>query len=429
MRTPRSMVKFVSGCMILAGSLLGGVFGTPSKDMPHGDQETAGFGIILLVIGIIMNVCSFKLDKKRKENLLELEKEKEATELKRKEQEKKKQIELIIYNKCLENNILNFDSKKNKDALLIIASSYGIEDIDEAQKMFYNAKERVEKENKERELKAAEERINRCRKNDQKIYDDAVKIINYKGKEKYLYSLKHDLERGRKALELGAKAEKIALYNMTAEAQKSDLAIWAGMANGIAGPGAAIATAYDLEKRNREAEENAEAVRESGRKLYSELKSIQANLPAALRAEEGMIQYIENRLFDDKNQHQKFKLLNISDIKYTINDGLNFDVEFKYDLRDELKLINSIATLDGSLKICVYDSENKLVASGYYNAEGMEKFDLKYKGLGNFDLNAVGFKGIRTRSCKCISSDYKEIDKDGEYKVVIEPNYLWLIEV
>ena len=102
MRTPRSMVKFVSGCMILAGSLLGGVFGTPSKDMPHGDQETAGFGIILLVIGIIMNVCSFKLDKKRKENLLELEKEKEATELKRKEQEKKKQIELIIYNKCLE---------------------------------------------------------------------------------------------------------------------------------------------------------------------------------------------------------------------------------------------------------------------------------------------------------------------------------------
>ena len=64
-----------------------------------------------------------------------------------------------------------------------------------------------------------------------------------------------------------------------------------------------------------------------------------------------MIQYIEDRLFDDKKQDDKLTMLNISNITYEINDGYNFNVEFTYNVSDNIKLINSKAILDGSLLI------------------------------------------------------------------------------
>lgn len=426
---PKSGSKIFSGILMMLGGTISGCFGNPAKDMPNGDPETAGLGIFMFIVGFGVFIYSFYSDKKKIENILEEKRQRQIKQSLIEKEERKNRAEMNIFNKCLENNVMNFDSKENCDALLLIASSYGIEDLEEAKKSFYNGKLKREEELKEKKLKNEEEKINKSRNSDKKIGDEDLKIANYKGKEKYTYSLKKDLEYGRKALELSGQAEKIGLSNMTAKAQKSDWVVWAGMANGIAGPGAAIATAYDIEKKNREAEKNIESVRESGRKLYSEAKNIQNNLPAALKAEEEMIQYIEDRLFDDKKQDDKLTMLNISNITYEINDGYNFNVEFTYNVSDNIKLINSKAILDGSLLIKVLDSEDELVATGYYNADGIRKFDLSYSGADKFDLNSTGFKGKKKVSCKCISSNYKEVDKDIEYKVIIEPNYLWFIEV
>ena len=294
--------------------------------------------------------------------------------------------------------------------------------------MYFEVKNSVEKEKQENRLRQINDKIMEQRDLDQKFYDNCVKISEYKGKRKYTYSLIKDLEYGKKALELSKTAQKIGAANIAARPQKSDSALWAGIANGIVGPGAAIATAYDIEKKNIESEKNVESIRKSGRKLYNESINIQNNLPSVLANEEKMLNYIEDRLYDDRNQTNKLELLNINNIKYEINDGFNFVIKFNYNLTKPVKIINSDAILDGTLEINVYDIENELVATGLYNADGFKYFDLNYSGSKKFDFDSTGFNGRKNVSCKCISKDYKKIDKDIKYNIEIKPYYLWIIE-
>lgn len=300
------------------------------------------------------------LIEKRKENQEKEQIEKEKIEQqeqiekeKIEQQEQREKAALKIYEKCSENNIMDFNSKKNTESLLLIANSFGIEDLEEAKEMFYSEK-----------AKSEQQIFLRTRKYNQELYDKSLEIANYRGKEKYLNSLKTDLE---------------LLEN---KSYREDIYMW---------------------------------------KIVTEIKMLA----------EIMVKHIEDRLFDDKNQKGKFKILNISDISYEINAGYNFVVNFKYNISKEIKLIESPAVLDGSLKISVYDKEKKLVAIGYYNAPGIRKFDLNYKSSNRLNLSSVGFSGngIKKASCKCISNNYEEIDKNSEYDVVIEPNYLWIIEI
>lgn len=140
-----------------------------------------------------------------------------------------------------------------------------------------------------------------------------------------------------------------------------------------------------------------------------------------------MKDYIEDKLFDDRFPEEKMKNLKISDIEYSITDGKNINVKAKYTNND-ITILNSPAILDGSLKIEIYNIKNCLIATGYYVAPGIEKFDLNYKGNDNFDLNFSGFSTEGKIDCICISDNYKKIDEDIEYRVEIKPYHLWIIE-
>ena len=293
-----------------------------------------------------------QIEKEKIEQQKQIEKEKieqqeQIEKEKIEQQEQREKAALKIYKKCSENNITDFNSKKNCESLLLIANSFGIEDLEEAKEMFYSEKAKHEQQT-----------FLGIRKDDQELYDESVKVANYRGKDKYLNSLEKDLE---------------LLKN------KKSRYTW---------------------------------------KLVTEIEMSANN----------MVEHIENRLFDDKNQKEKFKMLNISDISYEINAGYNFEVKFKYNVSGEIKLLESPAVLDGSLKISIYDKEKKLVAMGYYNARAISKFDFNYKSSNRPELSSVGFSG-KSALCICISNNYEEIDKNSEYDVVIEPNYLWIIEI
>lgn len=316
---------------------------------------------ILVYVGVSIELFSvalliFFIDSSKNKKAALIEKRKEEQEKAQIEKEKIEQQEprekaaLKIYKKCSENDIMDFNSKKNCESLLLIANSFGIEDLEEAKEMFYSEKAKHEQQT-----------FLEIRKYNQKSYDESVKIANCRGKEKYLNSLKKDLEL------------------LEDRSYREDIYTW---------------------------------------ELIMKIKMLAKN----------MVEHIENRLFDDKNQKEKFKMLNISDISYEINAGYNFEVKFKYNISGEIKLLESPAVLDGSLKISIYDKEKKLVAMGYYNAHAISKFDLNYKSSNRPELSSVGFSGKKAL-CKCISNNYEEIDKNSEYDVVIEPNYLWIIEI
>ncbi len=297
---------------------------------------------ILVYVGVSIELFSvalliFFIDSSKNKKAALIEKRKEEQEKAQIEKEKIEQQEprekaaLKIYKKCSENDIMDFNSKKNCESLLLIANSFGIEDLEEAKEMFYSEKAKHEQQT-----------FLEIRKYNQKSYDESVKIANCRGKEKYLNSLKKDLEL------------------LEDRSYREDIYTW---------------------------------------ELIMKIKMLAKN----------MVEHIENRLFDDKNQKEKFKMLNISDISYEINAGYNFEVKFKYNISGEIKLLESPAVLDGSLKISIYDKEKKLVAMGYYNAHTISKFDLNYKSSNRPELSSVGFSGKKAL-CKCISNNYEEID-------------------
>ena len=409
---PKSGLKLFGSLLSLSGGAMAGSL----------DEVIAILGILIFISGFVL--FFYSVSKNKNSNNITNNVSNEV----KKKNEYNNELAVKIYSKCLVKDIMDIDSAKNIDALGIIAYSYGVSDIDLAKEYFYMGEKIFKDRENEKKLKWNNEKVSKARENDLKVFEETKRIADIVGKDKYIYSLKNDLEYGYKALELSEQAKKIGLSNMNVKANKSDWAIWGGMANGIAGPAAGIATAMDIQRKNIEAEKNIQYVRESGKNLYNEAKKVQRDLPKALENEELMKKYLEDRLFDDRYPEEKMNYLKISNVEYFITEGRNFNIKAKYKCNKDITLIDSEAILDGSLKIEVYDIDNCLVATGYYVAPGIEKFDLNYKGNDGFDLNSSGFMKNGEINSICISDNYKEVDEDIEYRIEVKPYHLWIIE-
>ena len=136
---------------------------------------------------------------------------------------------------------------------------------------------------------------------------------------------------------------------------------------------------------------------------------------------------IEERLCDDGDINTLFKLIKIKDIKYTIFNSRNFSVNISIETA-RAKIINKEAIIDGSIVVKVFDDNDNLVAKGIYNAPelGGYSFDEIY-----FDpFEKAGFSAVDKLHVKCITDDnfVDKINGRKEYKCVVEPLNLWLIE-
>lgn len=131
-----------------------------------------------------------------------------------------------------------------------------------------------------------------------------------------------------------------------------------------------------------------------------------------------IIESIDEKLFDKDNQEKKFRLLKFADVKCTVLESGNIEVSGKVTVNKELKILDSEAILDGSLKVIVYNQDDKEVAHGYYSAPGFDETD----------LDKIGFDKVESFNVLCKADDYEEIDLDGEYYCEIQANRLWVIE-
>ena len=111
-------------------------------------------------------------------------------------------------------------------------------------------------------------------------------------------------------------------------------------------------------------------------------------------------------------------MLKFADVKCTVLESGNIEVSGKVTINKELKILDSEAILDGSLKVIVYNQDDKEVAHGYYSAPGFDETD----------LDKIGFDKVESFNVLCKADDYEEIDLDGEYYCEIQANRLWVIE-
>lgn len=306
--------------------------------------------VLIVLLVMIFIICIADNHKKEKERI-ELEKQEDEN----REKEQKEQA-LMIYDKCIENNILDIN-ENNRDKLKIIANSYGIDDIDQVEELFY-----------EGEKIRDEEKLNlkkHIRELEIRKYDEDKELSSIKGKLKYVLNFKIQ-----------------PYYSMKLTNFKEIY--------------------YYRSKENLATSNN-----------------------------------IIEKLYDDKDIDEKSKLIKFGKIKMSKTKGLNILVQVKIYVKQNLKILDNEAILDGSFKATIYNQDNKEIGQGYFSAPGFghsnfSKIPLVIESLKhsvNLDIYHIGFNDLTGMNFLCYIKNPDDVKDDiNNYTCKIEPINLWLIE-
>ena len=116
---------------------------------------------------------------------------------------------------------------------------------------------------------------------------------------------------------------------------------------------------------------------------------------------------LSNKLIDFIDNVDDY--LDIKVVGYECTFVNNLKINFSCSLKKNIEIIGKKGILDGSFKVSVLDGD-KVIATGYLN--GYESSSLKCFKNKHYDVLCIG----------------KNIEKDKEYKIELEPLSFWIIE-
>lgn len=314
-----------------------------------------------------------------------------------------------LYDYYVENKYDIKDEKTNK----VVAKSKDIP-IEYLNDFYEYGKElRSEKNEKENTQQWAEE----CTKNESE--KNFTFILN---KDKYLYEINQLVTEANKVISqskasaLNLQKEELRLRNT----KPDDPYFLAGMANGIAGPAAAIATANDINRSNiakqKATSELADVYRDIAGKGY--MKAIKAEHKVE-RLEE-VSKKVEAALVDDTTDLKDKIKFKVVDKQVSNSKNIVVKVECKVD---EVEVLEKKAFIDGSISITVFNKEGKELATGYYNAPNIA-FDEEGRAS---TYNPIGFTDGDFEVI-CINQDKETITEKDLGKIEIKIEHLWATE-
>lgn len=327
--------------------------------------------IIVVLIAWLLVIIALYFYTSRKSTEIDIEKKKEILENTVQEEYEKKCK--FVFIKCREKLVSSFDTPEKLEVLKIIASSYGIDNIEEAKKCYEIGKPLVENA----EIEEQKQMLNELRQRDQREFEDAENRAQIKGKEKYISYLEKLYRDALKTAELAG--EKI-----------------------------------------EESEEENKFKKEDFSASVSEAYSTVSAYKLALNKHKAAIDNFHQKICDESNIEEKFSHLEFSDLKCLVLKSKNVRVSGFVRLKENLQLLGTDALLDGSIKVSILDQNNNELGFGYYSTGS---FDAKGALIqSGFTENEKRFSAI------CIIKDYEKISEDIEYKFKIEPVNMWLIE-
>ena len=354
--------------------------------------------------------------------------------------EKNKKLSIDIFAKCFEKGVYALNSDEDVSGLMIISGMYGITDIEQAKAMFTKGQLLSQKQ------KAAENKkiLKSARENEAKNHKEEKEKAKISAKEKYLWGTKAIQAACALTGALSTSGMAGASEAMRYRAQKSDSAILGGIANGLAGPGAGIATAINTEIENARAEAEAAEVRANAREAYKHHQEALRDTQRKQYTVDERIKFIEGLVCDEQNINQKFQMLTISEPTYKINTPQNsspvpksIEVAFSIESVQPVVLFKEKAILDGSLKVIVKNSSGNIIGEGFYCAPGFDKSRLISGGTSKvkyeiMPITKAGFESVINQSinvnCYIFDSYYEQLSADDELEIEIKPVKMWVIE-
>ena len=209
------------------------------------------------------------------------------------------------------------------------------------------------------------------------------------------YKMNADERSSRQALAAALRQAGNFMQQHVYQEKEKDWAILGGIADGLAGPGAGIATAIGTMQENQQIRERNAAHREAAireSRLYNSLASnIQADSPAAISKH-------DYDVFLSWKPSTLFSLLQLDKPRIEVDSETGAVTVFVYWHQDDKSIC-----IDGSLRAKIYTSDGKCRGCAYLNfpSEGTGGFWGKLSGI-------------------CILPE-----TTSKYTVVIEPMNLW----
>lgn len=350
--------------LIVAGACIG-IGGNPARDMPNGSPGMVAIGFL----GIAGVVAKIVIDNKKNAGA-----RKEAAQ---------KQAEIIgatmldrFFVECVLAEANDFTKPKNKQKAQLLADKYNLtypNGIEALYEQAFNAHKAVSQ-------RFVLNRLEEKRAEERKEFERLNKYSDLTGKAKRIAMLTD------RAAELRAEAKSQDQYAQmlmrSGQQKERDWALWGGVADGIAGFGAGVSTAIDLQMQNIQIRAENEKRRQAALPGYMFMTSnAQGNRSNA----DAIMKEIENfklKLVSDESSAELMKKISFSHTDVLVSETGAAMVCTCASVDPNFKIFEDVpAIVDGTIIAKIYDGDQLC---------GTAQLVLPVYGLGqNIPLNGI----------------------------------------
>lgn len=350
--------------LIVAGACIG-IGGNPARDMPNGSPSMVALGFL----GIAAVILMFILDNKKNAAT-----KKEAAQ---------KQAEVIgatmldrFFVECVLAEADDFSKPKNKQRAQLWADKYNLKYPNGIEKLFEQGLNGHKAVSQRFVLNHLEEK----RAEERQEFERLNKYADLTGKAKRIAMLTDRAAELRK--EAKSQDQYADMLMRSGQQKERDWATWGGIANGIAGFGAGVSTAVDIQMQNMQIRAENE-------------KRLQAALPGYMfmtnsaqgnrRNADKIMKEIENfklKLVSDESSAELMKQISFSNTDVLVSETGAAMVCTSATLDPKFKIFDDVpAVVDGTIIAKIYDGDQLC---------GTAQLVLPMYGLGqNIPLNGI----------------------------------------
>lgn len=353
-----------------------------------------------------------------------------ARSKKRSKELKKKALSLAVADHMGKFNLADDDEQKG--AIALVAKNLNINKEECEQLLSYSQElkkaERADQAAKEEASRLAEKEA--MKKQEESEWANAEKKAMCNGIEKYLSETRNQISVLRNEKTQNEKLQELAknsaYLTSRAKPSHSDWASAGGFASAIAGPAAGAAVAMDIQANNAAADAKFEAEKEkrnadmlSMHMLASEAGYSAQSAQSSISELYELIEKLSNKLIDCDNRNKYFKCLQVDTSSPNLTESGNVRCCVTASSKEQATLFGSPATIDGSLLIQLADAGGKILAEGYYCADGFDQTD----------LSKVGFS-VRPTTKQVLLKSKEPLSKiPADANISVKPENIWIIEI
>ena len=278
-----------------------------------------------------------------------------------------------FYRKCISNGLKECNTEMEKEKATLIAKQIGIKKISDISRYFYEAKKIVETENLEKTETTQKTKLEEQRKQEEALCNQLNKYSSYYGREKRIAMLKD--ERCEVLARIKEKQNLVNGVNNVFFEKEHDPYLHGGIASGIAGTGAGVVRALEVQQKNADIRErNAQNTKLLGPSLYKMKEEISHDKTYARQLLES-VNDVEIKLVLEEPPATCFEKLTFKNTRVEISECGSCVVTVDVEMLEPMRILDNLnGIIDGTVIAEIYDS-NKCI--GKANMV-LPKYGIKY---------------------------------------------------